>query len=139
MNSTVKTSGRFSKSRGLRASVPFFPLPHPLPSTFFFVRPECEISFASNGNACYAGYSGSGGPTERISNFVDSLLQPIAKKQESYIKNTTHFINFIENTRLPDNAILVSLDVCSLYTNIPQEEGINVVCKTTYPNNISEL
>ena len=34
MNSTVKTSGHFSKSRGLRASVPFFPLPHPLPSTF---------------------------------------------------------------------------------------------------------
>ena len=30
----MKTSGRFSKSRGLRASVPFFPLPHPLPSTF---------------------------------------------------------------------------------------------------------
>ena len=52
--------------------------------------------------------SGSGGPTERISSFVDSLLQPIAKKQESYIKDTTHFINFIENTPLPDNAILVS-------------------------------
>ena len=27
--------------------------------------------------------SGSGGPTERISRFVDSLLKPIAKKQES--------------------------------------------------------
>jgi len=30
MNSTVKTSGRFSKSRGLRASVPFFLPPPPL-------------------------------------------------------------------------------------------------------------
>ena len=30
----MKASGRFSKSRGLRASVPFFLLPHPLPSTF---------------------------------------------------------------------------------------------------------
>ena len=37
MNSTVKTSGCFSKSRGLRASVPFFPLPHPLSSTFLFL------------------------------------------------------------------------------------------------------
>ena len=27
--------------------------------------------------------SGSGGPTERISSFVDSLLQPMAKKQET--------------------------------------------------------
>ena len=68
--------------------------------------------------------SGSSGPTERISSFVDSLLQPIAQKQESYIKDTRHFINFIENTPLPDGAVLATFDVCSLYTNIPQEEGI---------------
>ena len=73
--------------------------------------------------------SGSGGPTERISSFVDSLLQLIAQKQASYIKDTTHFVNFIENTKLPDKAaVLATLDVCSLYTNIPQEEGINVIC-----------
>ena len=62
------------------------------------------------------------------SSFVDSLLQPIAKKQESYIKDTTHFINF-ENTKIPDKAILATLDVCSLYTNVPQEEGIKVICQ----------
>ena len=61
--------------------------------------------------------------------FLVLLIQPIAKKQESYIKDTTHFINFIENTPLPDNAVLVTLDVCSLVTNIPQEEGISVVCQ----------
>ena len=72
--------------------------------------------------------SGSGGPTERISSFVDYLLQPIAKKQESYVKDTTNFINFIEKTTIPDYAILSTFDVCSLYTNIPQEEGIEVVC-----------
>ena len=33
--------------------------------------------------------SGSSGPTERITSFVGSLLQPIAIKQESYIKDTT--------------------------------------------------
>jgi len=71
--------------------------------------------------------SSSNGPTERISSFVDSLLQPIAQKQESYIKDTTHFINFIENTPLPDGALLATLNVCSIYTNIPQEEGIEVV------------
>ncbi|XP_031575455.1 uncharacterized protein LOC116309059 [Actinia tenebrosa] len=72
--------------------------------------------------------SGSRGQTERISSFEDYLLQPIAKKQESYIKDSTDFINFIENTPIPDNAILARLDVCSLYTNIPQEEGIKVIC-----------
>ena len=68
------------------------------------------------------------GPTERISSFVDSLLQPIAKVQKSYLKDTTEFINFIERTKVPENTFLVSMDVTSLYTNIPQEEGITVVC-----------
>ena len=73
--------------------------------------------------------SGCDGPTERLSSFLDKLLQPIALKQESYLKDTTDFINFIERTRVPENAILVSMDVTSLYTNIPQEEGIETVCK----------
>ena len=60
---------------------------------------------------------------------MDSRPQPIAQKQESYIKDTTHFINFIENTLLPEAAILATLDVCLLYTNIPQEEGIEIVCR----------
>ncbi|XP_048589460.1 uncharacterized protein LOC125573153 [Nematostella vectensis] len=73
--------------------------------------------------------SGSRGPTERISSFVDSLLQPIEQKQKSYLKDTTHFINFIESTVIPDSAFLTSFDVCALYTNIPQDEGIEVVCQ----------
>ena len=73
--------------------------------------------------------SGKDGPTERISSFVDSILQPIAKSQKSYLKDTTDFINFIERTTLPEGTSLVSLDVTSLYTNIPQEEGIKTVCR----------
>ena len=73
--------------------------------------------------------SGCDGPTERISAFVDRLLQPIAQIQPSYLKDTTDFINFVEKTKLPLNTILVSMDVTSLYTNIPQEEGINTVCE----------
>ncbi|XP_068757558.1 uncharacterized protein [Montipora capricornis] len=74
--------------------------------------------------------SGCDGPTERLSSFVDRLLQPIAQKQKSYLKDTTDFINVIGTTRVPKNAILVLMDVTSLYTNIPQEEGVKTVCKT---------
>ena len=73
--------------------------------------------------------SGCDGPTERLSRFIDKLLQPVALKQESYLKDTTDFINYIKKTRVPENAILVSMDVRSLYTNVPQEEGIETVCK----------
>ena len=74
--------------------------------------------------------SGCDGPTERISSFVDTLLQPIAQIQQSFIKDTTDFINFIEKTKIGQDTILVSMDVSSLYTNIPQEEGTDIVCKT---------
>ena len=73
--------------------------------------------------------AGNDGPTERISSFVDSLLQPIAKSQKSYLKDTTDFVNFIERRKFPKDVFLVTLDVASLYTNIPQEEGIKTVCK----------
>ena len=39
--------------------------------------------------------SGCEGPTERISSFVDSVLQPVTKVQKSYLKDTTEFINFM--------------------------------------------
>jgi len=64
-----------------------------------------------------------------LSSFVDTLLQPIAQTQKSYIKDTTDFINFIEKTKIGKDTILVSMDVSSLYTNIPQEEGTNIVCE----------
>ena len=51
-----------------------------------------------------------------------------------------HFINCIENTPLPEAAIVATLDVCSLYTNIPQEEGIKIVCRfyeEHYQSNLS--
>ena len=82
--------------------------------------------------------SGCGGPTEKISAFVDQLLQPLAQSQKSYIKDTTDFINFIESKPFPQETLLVTMDVTSLYTNIPQQEGTQIVCKAYdkyYQNN----
>ena len=73
--------------------------------------------------------SGCDGPTEKLSSLVDKLLQPIAQQQKSYLKDTTDFVNFIENTKVPADVILVSMDVTSLYTNIPREEGIDTACR----------
>ena len=55
--------------------------------------------------------SGCDGPTERITSFVDTLLQPIAQKQKSFIKDPTDFIRFIEKAKIGKNTILVSMDV----------------------------
>ena len=61
----------------------------------------------------------NGHPTERISEFVDYHLKPLVQTLPSFIKDTTHFL------LQKDNAILVTLDVSSLYTNIPRSEGID--------------
>ena len=47
----------------------------------------------------------------------DSLLQTITKTGV-YLKDTTHFISFIENTQISDHVVLATLDVSSLYTNL---------------------
>ena len=69
--------------------------------------------------------SGNGCPTERISQFVDFFLQPTVKTLPSYVKDTTDFLKKLENfTDIPPGSFLVTMDVSSLYTNIPNLEGI---------------
>ena len=78
--------------------------------------------------------SGNGCPTERISQFVDFFLQPGVKNIRSYIKDTTHFLSVLSNIdTLEEGAILVTLDVSSLYTNIPNSEGTEA-CKIMLNN-----
>ena len=74
--------------------------------------------------------SGCSGPTERISAFVDHLIQPISQLQASYLKiRQTFIINFIERIKLPKSAIHVSMDVTSLCKKKKQQrEGITNVC-----------
>ena len=63
--------------------------------------------------------------TCRLSKFVDHYLQPHTKALSSYVKDTTDFINKLENDKdTSKDSILVTLDVKALYTNIPNHDGI---------------
>ena len=65
-------------------------------------------------------------PTERLSHFVDYHLQPLVHKLPSFVKDTNDFLNkLLTIGNLSANSLLVTLDVSSLYTNIPHKEGIN--------------
>ena len=61
--------------------------------------------------------------TENISQFVDTWLQPLMRNLPAFIKDTSEFINLIERTPFPESCLLASIDVSSLYTNIPHNEG----------------
>ena len=66
--------------------------------------------------------------TSRISSFVDYHIQDSAQSLKSYVRDTTDFINKISTTgELPEEAHLVTMDVKALYTNIPNNEGLQAL------------
>lgn len=73
--------------------------------------------------------SGIGSPTERISALVDHHLQPLVAGLPSYIKDTNHFLHCLSSIThpLPPGALLATIDVTSLYTNIPHTPGLKAV------------
>ena len=86
----------------------------------FYILPNIH----KQGNPGRPIISSNGHPTERISEFVDYHLKPLVQTLPSYIKDTTHFLLQLQNLGpLSENAILVTFDVSSLYTNIPHKEG----------------
>ena len=74
--------------------------------------------------------SGNNCPTESISAFVDEHLKPFVKQVPSYVRDTTDFIKKVEGFHSNRDYYLVTMDVTSLYTNIPNHEGITAVYRT---------
>ena len=69
--------------------------------------------------------SGNGSVTEIISSFVDYFLKDLVPSLDSYIQDTTDFLRKLDALGpLPDNSVIFTLDVTSLYTNIPHTDGI---------------
>ena len=76
--------------------------------------------------------SANGHPTEKISEFVDYHLRSHVEALSSHIKDTTDYLRKMESLNpLPPDTILVSMDVTSLYTNIPHADGI-AACKEVW-------
>ena len=72
--------------------------------------------------------SSIGHPTCNISKFVDAHIKEYVPKTASYVRDTQHFIKRLKDIgTVPTGSLLVTLDVSSLYTNIPNHEGILAV------------
>jgi hypothetical protein len=63
-------------------------------------------------------------PTAR---FIDHVLQPLAQSYPDYLHNSTSLSLILQNLTVPDNAILVTLDVSNLYPSIPQSDMLQVI------------
>ncbi|XP_069464765.1 uncharacterized protein [Ambystoma mexicanum] len=72
--------------------------------------------------------SGCGSILEPLCKFVDHFLKPISITTESYIRDTMHTIQMFENLAFdPQKNVLVTFDIKSLYTSIPQQAAIDCV------------
>ena len=70
--------------------------------------------------------SGSGGPIQNIS-VCGPFHRTTVPLSESYIRDSTHMINILDNfSTLPD-MLLCTLDITSVHTNIPYNEGIQSI------------
>ena len=73
--------------------------------------------------------NGIGSVTEKISAYVDTFLRKYTPRNPSYIKDTTHFLNTLKHLEIQNTDLLVTIDVRSLYTNIPHTEGIAAITR----------
>ena len=63
-------------------------------------------------------------PTAR---FLDHLLQPVAQTYPDYLHNSASLSILLQTLEVPETAILVSVNVESLYPSIPQTECLDII------------
>ena len=69
-------------------------------------------------------------PTCHISKFVDEHIKQYVPNTKSYVRDTQHFISRLKQLgTIPQGALIVTLDISSLYTNIPNHERILAVAE----------
>jgi hypothetical protein len=79
--------------------------------------------------------SACGSITEKISEFVDFHIRKYVELQHSYIRDTQDFLHKILSIPVNEHTILATIDVSSLYTSIPHEEGLESLQKVLIEHN----
>ena len=69
-------------------------------------------------------------PLERVSELIDFYLLPAVRSQPTYLKDTGDTIRKVENIQLPNDIILASFDVVSMFTPVPQDEAFRTTLET---------
>ena len=90
-----------------------------------FLRFRSRLNETSGGLGKISAVSACSCPTELISGFLDKKMAPFAKSLPTYIKDTNHALNILKQFSFPsNNKFLFTMDIISLYTVIPNNEGL---------------
>ena len=67
-------------------------------------------------------------PTELISSYLDKIMTPIVKSLPSYIKDSNHALEIFRTFNFSgENKIIFTMDITSLFTVIPNNEGLQAL------------
>lgn len=66
-------------------------------------------------------------PTYNIAKYLNNILTQITGKTSYHIKNSSNFKDFIKQQTIPGDHVIISLDVESLYTNIPTDLALQII------------
>nr|CAI5854710.1 unnamed protein product [Callosobruchus analis] len=66
-------------------------------------------------------------PFSKLAKYLKDILNNIINKNPSYIKDSWHFKEKIKNINIPNNYKIISLDVVSLYTNVPIDLALRII------------
>ncbi|EYC06837.1 hypothetical protein Y032_0073g732 [Ancylostoma ceylanicum] len=68
-----------------------------------------------------------GGPSDRISWFLNKIVSQLLNKVPAHLSNTYEFINCLRNTKFEEDSVIESFDVTSLYTNVQNSEALQAL------------
>lgn len=111
----TKTQGWISQSE-----FDFLYCQHPIKPVFYTLPKIHKILIDPPGRPIVAQTNSLLSP---LSQYVDVFIKPFVQLLQSYIKDSSDFINKIsEVNSLPETSLLLTLDLTSLYTNISHEK-----------------
>ena len=70
-----------------------------------------------------------GSPYSAVAKELSRILAPLAGQSDSYIRNSGHFVQRLQEVTITDNDLLVSFDVKSLFTQIPIDDALVIIAE----------
>lgn len=67
--------------------------------------------------------------SRKSADLVECFLAPLAKLTPTYVRDSLHVVSILKDVVVPDDVILFTMDINSLYTNIPIEDGLAAVSR----------
>ena len=68
-----------------------------------------------------------GSSTYMIAKRLNNVLAPYAQQANSYVRNTTDFLEKLEDVTIDDDELMVSFDIKSMFTSVPIDDAYTAI------------